>query len=176
MMVIGCRVLLYVFLTGAAWQDGCRGRVPARLAECVLIAGLFLCLTEDWWEVLWYLCRFAVFGAPFFCLFLLGMMGGGDWKLFGLIGALAGWHRGFCIAWIGLILAGIFSVGRMICSGRFHSRMQLLSWYCRRCICSRRLCRYPAGADERDRVRLGCFLWAGAVIDGVWLILCEVWL
>lgn len=168
MVEMGCRILLYVFLTAVAWQDGCRGRVPVRLAECVLIAGVLLCAAEGWECVLWYLWRFVVFAAPFFLLFLLGMMGGGDWKLFGLTGALGGWCWGLCTAGMGLFLAGIFSAGLMLCTGRLRSRLQLFCWYCNRCIGSRRFCKYPAGTDDRDKVRLGCFLWAGAVVYGVW--------
>lgn len=174
MVVIGCRILLYVFLTAAAWQDGCRGRIPVRLAECVLIAGILLCAAEGWEEVLWYLWRFVVFAAPFFFLSLLGMMGGGDWKLFGLTGALAGWYRGLCIAGLGLLLAGIFGAGKLLCTGRLRSRLQLFDWYCRRCIGSRHFCRYPAVTDDRDKIRLGCFVWAGALLVGVWRLICEI--
>ncbi len=168
MVMIGSRILLYVFLAAAAWQDGYRGRVPARLAGGVLIAGFFLSLTEGWEYGLGYIWRFGVFAMPFFLLFLLGMMGGGDWKMFGLTGALGGWHWGACITGWGLLLAGIFSTALLVCTGRFRSRIQLFSWYCQRCMSSRRFCRYPAGEDYRDKVPLGCFLWAGAMLYGVW--------
>lgn len=175
MSVIGCRIVLYAFLAVVAWQDGCYGRIPVRLAECTLLIGLLLYSIEGPAGMAWYLWRFVVFASLFFLLHLLGMMGGGDWKIFGLVGALTGWHQGFCIIGLALLTAGIFSVSRMLCGWRLYSRLQLFFWYCRRCFSSRRLYQYPSAGDDSDRIRLGGFVLIGAVIDGVWRLVYYFW-
>lgn len=157
-------VILYAFLILTAWRDAKYGEIPAAAAIAAFAGGMLTACTEGRSAVPGYLLRFLLFAAPFFLLFLLGVTGGGDWKLFGLTGALGGWSFGICAVGIALSAAGVCAVIRLSRNGRIRVRFRILVRYCKRCMLDHVLYRYPAVRDRADELRLGVFVLLGAVL------------
>lgn len=163
-------VILYAFLILSAWRDVKYGEIPAAAAIAAFAGGILAACIEGWPAGLAYLLRFLLFAAPFFLLFLLGVTGGGDWKLFGLVGALGGWSFGVYAEGIALLLAGVCAVIRLSRNGRIRVRFRILVRYCKRCMLDHVLYRYPAVRDSADELRLGVFVLLGAVLTHFYML------
>lgn len=155
-------VVLYSFLGMAAYMDGKKGVIPVWLSGSAFGAGLCLAWWDGGWGIVWYLMRFLLFAAPFFVLGLCGMMGGGDFKLFGIIGALCGGIHGSRILLCTLAFAGAAALTKMCRNGSLQRRMQVFLWYCRRCAAARVWYRYPVTVRPEDTLHLGVFALMGA--------------
>jgi prepilin peptidase CpaA len=115
------QVFLFFFsLIIAAYTDLKRGCIPDWITLTVTVAAMILSfLSRGVSGFTGSLLGWSLGFAPFYILFRMGGMGGGDVKLMGMVGALGG--AGFIIYcyWYTALVGLIMALGMLVIKGRF---------------------------------------------------------
>lgn len=171
--------LLIVVLLIAVWTDLTRGKIynwltlPSALAGMVLWTAAGAAVGGMWGAgagLGYSLLGLMLLFVPMFVAFALGGIGGGDAKLAGAIGAIAGWKLGIHVMFYGFIATAIVALAVMIgqrvvrqTAGRVWRFLWLLTLGAR-----------PAAPDDRRSPRVATALpWA---IGAIWAVVEQHWL
>lgn len=149
-------LVLCVILFGAAWSDiRCR-KVKNEWLLVGAVCGLFL--TGDSFLVsAGAVCILGFLG------FRLGIFGAGDGKLAALIAGYLGLFPGLAAVFFGLVIGGVWSLQRLLCSRDLRIRLKYLSAWVWRVILTKSVTAYemPRRSDGRDTIPLAACLAAG---------------
>ena len=110
---------LLVLAVTCAVTDLWKGRIYNAITYPAIAVGIVLQLALHGWPGLWSgLGGFAVGFFPAFVLFALGGMGGGDVKLLGAVGAIAGSIAATETLILAFLFGGVFALGKLAWHGR----------------------------------------------------------
>ena len=116
-------VLLAVAVTCAV-TDLWKGKIYNAVTYPAMVAGVLLALVQFGVPGIFHaLGGFAVGFFPAFVLFALGGMGGGDVKLLGAIGAIAGAVAATETLILAFVFGGIFALGKLAWHGRLFATL-----------------------------------------------------
>lgn len=116
-------VLLFVAVTCAV-TDLVKGKIYNAVTYPAMALGLVLSIWQHGASGIWFaLGGFAVGFFPAFVLFALGGMGGGDVKLLGAIGAIAGAVAATETLILAFLVGGVFALGKLAWHGRLFSTL-----------------------------------------------------
>lgn len=163
--------LLFVFLTGGAWQDLRRSRIPnwwISIGVVSFVTAQFIRapsggLPEFGLLMASFLLRIAAFVLVLFPLFLFRMMGAGDIKVMALMGGYLGIFHGITAIFYGLAASAVWSLLYMIHKKIFKKRIIYFLLYVSRFIKTGQILPYYK-ADRDDPQAAFClipFLWCG---------------
>lgn len=171
-------VLLFLFLSGSAWQDLRTGRISncwIALWVVCFMAAILIRGPSDWLRLAAEAARFLflIFFtiAFFFLLFLCRMMGAGDIKVMALIVGFLGFFDGIAVLIYGLAVSAAWSFLYMIHEKILIQRISYFAGYLNRCIRMRQVVPYLGwakdGAERKRSAASFCFvpfLWSGFLI------------
>lgn len=119
------QVLLAATVLMAAATDIRRREIPNWLTLGAILAGLVAHPVLSGWEGLKLsLVGFLAAALVFLPLFILRFLGGGDVKLMGAIGALAGYQNLFVVFLLDALLAGLAAVVLIVVRGRVRQTLR----------------------------------------------------
>lgn len=170
-------ILLFVFLTGGAWQDIKMARIPnwwiAFGAVCFVtthfIRGPSGELMGFGRETVGFLFRITVFVIVLFPLFLFRVMGAGDIKVMTLMGGYLGIFQGFTAIFYGLAASAVWSLLYMIHKNILKKRIKYFLGYLSQFLRTGQITPYYK-ADRDGTEAAFCFvpfLWWGFCI---WIV------
>lgn len=160
---------LVVLVTVAAFTDLRVGRIPNWLTYPAWVFGVaFAAAAGGWPELSRSLMGFAVGFAPFFVLYLLGGMGGGDVKLTAAVGAIMGYPFILNAMITSILVGGLVALLIVIWEGKLWSAVKFLGATVGRVFVPG-LAREPLAA--RQNVPFGV-----AICLGTFLTLITAWL
>ena len=111
--------LLIALIGAALFFDLTRKRIPNYLTFPVIIGGLVFHTATNGLSGLWFSFLGLIVGlAIFFIPFAMGVMGGGDVKLLGAVGALQGWQFVLAAGLLTAAAGGVISIIYLIATGR----------------------------------------------------------
>ncbi len=164
--------LLFAALVVSAYTDVARGKVynwctyPAILVG-LIVHGLIGYQSGDWMSFGWGLLGLAIGAGLFLLPYRFGLVGGGDVKLMGAVGALQGPNFVILSAFLSSVVGAIFGLSVLIWKGRLREGVRNLGsaalkpWKLKE----------KAGVDDTRlpyglAIALGTF-WAWFVVEGV---------
>lgn len=110
--------LLYGVMAICAASDLATGKIYNHVTYPAACLGLVLALVSGGWTELGsHACGLAVGFVPFFVLFLVGGMGGGDVKLMGAAGAIMGFPSIVGGLFHAILVGGVIAVSAMLWKG-----------------------------------------------------------
>jgi prepilin peptidase CpaA len=116
-------ILPPLFAFAGYWEVRCR-RIPNWLTLSALLIGLLAAPCVDGWNGLRSaLLGVLVGGGVFLPFCLLGVLGGGDFKLMAAVGALVGFPLVLAVLYYTCLAGGAMALIYMILSGRFFSTL-----------------------------------------------------
>ncbi len=118
---------LLVLVTVAAFTDLRVGRIPNWLTYPAWVFGIAFAAAADGWSgVSGSLLGFAVGFAPFFLLYVMGGMGGGDVKLMAAVGAIMGYPFILNAMITSILVGGLVAILIVIWEGRLWQALRFL--------------------------------------------------
>lgn len=161
---------LLLFMSIAVGTDLCDGKVynkwvvtGALCAQVLLFKDVFMGRMQ------WHVCIDKLIGmllpvAILMVFFSLGMIGGGDVKLFSMIGAFLGWKGVALCMMLSSVPAVTLAFGKMIFQGSFGKRFRYLHLYLKKTVLSGKVTIY-----EREPAKEGTICLSVPILIGVWL-------
>ncbi len=130
---ITSKCILYIFLLAAVYQDFKSNKISNRLILMGIgVAFLFRILGSEEKGVIWFLPDIVFPVIVLYLLFIFGVLGAGDIKLFSVVSGFTNLKQTFyCIA-ISFVLAAIWSFFRLLLSGKLASGLVSALTYCGR--------------------------------------------
>lgn len=117
-------VVLLVVAVTCAVTDLWKGKIYNAITYPAMAVGVVLSLAQHGVSGIWFaLGGFAVGFFPAFVLFALGGMGGGDVKLLGAIGAIAGAIAATETLILAFLVGGLFALGKLAWHGRLFASL-----------------------------------------------------
>jgi prepilin peptidase CpaA len=117
-------VVLLVVAVTCAVTDLWKGKIYNAVTYPAMALGVVLALVQHGANGIWLaLGGFAVGFFPAFVLFALGGMGGGDVKLLGAIGAIAGAIAATETLILAFLVGGLFALGKLAWHGRLFATL-----------------------------------------------------
>jgi prepilin peptidase CpaA len=117
-------VVLLLVAIACAITDLWKGKIYNAITYPTVLIGFALQIWQHGAPGLWYaLGGFAVGFFPAFLLFALGGMGGGDVKLLGAIGAVAGAVAATETLLLAFVFGGLFALGKLAWHGRLFATL-----------------------------------------------------
>jgi prepilin peptidase CpaA len=117
-------VVLLVVAVTCAVTDLVKGKIYNAVTYPAMAFGVVLAIAQHGASGLWFaLGGFAVGFFPAFVLFALGGMGGGDVKLLGAIGSIAGAVAATETLILAFLVGGLFALGKLAWHGRLFATM-----------------------------------------------------
>lgn len=167
--------LLFI-LSIAVGTDLCDGKVYNKwIVAGVSCAGILLMRDVVMGKEQWYLCvdRIAGMLLPVVILmvfFSFGVIGGGDVKLFSMIGAFVGWRGVLSSMVLSLLPAAVMALGKMLIGGSLGKRFRYFHLYFRKMVLSGEVMIY-----EQEHTKEGTIFLSVPIMIGVWMYLDEWW-
>ncbi len=169
-------LMLLVLISIAVGTDLCDGKVYNRwIVTGVLCAGLLGFRDVLMGAAGWYLCVDRFVGMFLSVLVLMpvfsfGVIGGGDVKLFSMIGAFVGWKGVISCMVFSLLPTAVWAIVTMVYRGSLGRRFQQFRLYMQKVFLSGEVTVY-----ETEHTKDGAICLSVPIMIGAWMYLQKLW-